>query len=156
MPNLLSDIRYGLRVARKHPTSTTVAVLTLALAIGANTAVFSVGELFLFRPVPFEGLDRLVMFQEINPRNRSDWNDVSAGDFADIRRMAGSFEQIAAYNWRQLNLTGVGDPERLRGFAVSPGFFEIVRVRPAIGRTFHSEEEQRGRDTVAILSHDVW
>jgi putative ABC transport system permease protein len=92
----------------------------------------------------------------LSPRNRSGWNDVSAADFVDLRRMSASFEQIAAYNWRDLNLTGLGEPERLRGFAVSPGFFELLRVQPALGRTFRADEEQLGRDAVAILSHDLW
>ncbi len=156
MASLLNDVRYGLRLLARSPATTATAVLSLALGIGANTAIFSVVAAVLLRPVPFERLDRLVHLFQINPRTGETRNSVSPGDYLDFRQRARVFDSLAAYAWWDVNVTDGGAPERVLGFLVSPAFFDVLGVSPALGRTFLSGEDQPGHDQVAVISHSLW
>ncbi|HEY9285584.1 MAG TPA: ABC transporter permease, partial [Pyrinomonadaceae bacterium] len=155
MRTLFQDARYGLRVLRRQPAFTAVAVVALALGVGANTAIFSVVNAVLLRPFPFREQERLVGVWERN--EHMDRVEVSPGNFADWRRHAGgTFEQLAALNFWSANLAGDGQPERLQGFQVSPALFPMLGVEPILGRTFTADEERPGSDSVVVLSHGLW
>jgi putative ABC transport system permease protein len=158
LDDLLQDLRYGLRMLRKHPGFTLVSALTLALGIGANTAMFSVVQAVLLRPLPYPDADRLVMvWENVNlPAYRNDQNTPSPGNFNDWRRQSTAFSGMAAISWRAWNLTGAGDPLRLQGEAVSANFFNLIGVEPALGRGFTEEEDQSDGPRVAILGYGLW
>jgi putative ABC transport system permease protein len=151
---LLQDARYGFRMLAKAPGFTAVAVLTLALGIGANTAIFSVVNGVMLNPLPFPEGDRLVsLFQKIpNFENGS----ISYLNFVDWRRMNTTFSGMAAYRGAGFNLTGEGEPERLRGEMVSHGFFEILGVQPLLGRTFTADEDRLGADPTVMITESLW
>jgi putative ABC transport system permease protein len=157
MTTLIQDIRYGLRMLARNPGFTAVAVLALALGIGANTAIFSVVNAVLLRPLPYPDSDRLVTF----------WNSNESGGFAgpiticepdypEWRDQNRVFDGIAGFRWETGNLTGAGEPARLIGSAVTSSFFPLLGVRPALGRAFSSEEEQSGHEGVVLISHSLW
>ncbi|HEV2424592.1 MAG TPA: ABC transporter permease [Terriglobia bacterium] len=158
MNDLGQDLRYGLRVMVKDRAFTAVAVLTLALGIGANTAIFSVLDAVLLRPLPYPEPQQLVKlwsrFQGIGLPN--DQNDLSAPEFHDLQQLSQSFSGIAAISAGTFNLGGKGSPERLAGAAVSPAFFRILGAQALLGRTFVDEEAQPGHDHEAILSYGLW
>src|ERR1700675_3273169 len=130
MVSILQDLRHGVRVLLKTPGFTFLALLTLALGIGANTAVFSVVNAVLLRPLPFENPQEIVSVFEQRPRENSFRGGISALDFVDWRRMSKSFSSIAMYAAGHYNLTtGNGDPERIPGARVTPGFLEALGVR---------------------------
>jgi putative ABC transport system permease protein len=156
MSNLLQDVRYGFRMLLKSPGFTALAVLALALGIGANTAVFSVASAFLRKPVSFPNLDRLVMVLSLPAQETLFWNPVSPADYLDWKNQSHSFEQMAAWETNDLNLTGNGEPEKLVGGLVSANFFDTLGVVPAIGRPFRPDEEQLGHEQEVILSHGLW
>jgi putative ABC transport system permease protein len=156
MGNFFQDIRYGLRMLRKSPGFTLIAILTLALGIGANTAIFSVADAFLLRPVSFPDTDRLVMVMDLAPGQTSDWKTVAPGNLHDWQEQASSFELLAAGQWNSFNLTGASDPQRVQGFEVSSNFLETLRVTPALGRGFLPGEDSPGRDREALLSYGLW
>ena len=156
MSNLLQDVRYGFRMLLKSPGFTALAVLALALGIGANTAVFSVASAFLRKPVSFPNLDRLVMVLSLPAQETLFWNPVSPADYLDWKRQSQSFEQMAAWETNDLNLTGNGEPEKLVGGLVSANFFDTLGVVPAMGRPFRPEEEELGHEQEVILSHAIW
>jgi putative ABC transport system permease protein len=160
---LMQDLRYGARMLRRSPGFTLAAVVTLALGIGAATAVFSIVHSVLWRPLPYADSARLVQLWETNPDR--DWVDAECApaNFADWRRRNRSFTDMAAYfgasrhAWiRKVALTGSGDPVRLNGLSVTANFFRVLGVQPAIGRGFLDREEWKGSDTVAVLSDGVW
>ncbi len=156
MSTMMQDVRYGARMLAKRPGFTAVALLTLALGIGANTAIFSVVNAVLLRPLPLKDPDRLVMVVETNLSKGWDQFSVSPLNFTDWRDQNQVFEQIAASrNWA-FNLTGDGEPERVRGARVSAGLFEMVGATPAQGRLFTAEEDQPGRGNVVLISHGLW
>ncbi len=150
------DVAFGLRMLRRQPGFTAVAVLALALGIGANTAIFSVVDAVLWRPLPFARGDEVVALGEARPREGRINGPVAPADYFDWRRDSQSFAAMAAYNETALNLTGSGEPERLRGLAVSPGFLAALGVGPAFGRDFAEEEETFGRHRVVLLTDALW
>src|SRR6266540_3370246 len=152
---LWQDIRYGARQLRKNPVFTAVAVLTLALGIGANTAVFSVINATLLRPFPYENPERLIILQERNADGGL--QDASYLNFADWRSQSASFESMAAQReGESFNFSGSGEPERLQGQIVSSNFFQTLGIRPYRGRNFVAEDDRPGAVTVTIMSYGFW
>ena len=156
MQTLLQDIRYALRLLRKSPGFTAAAVLTLALGIGANAAIFSVANAFLRKPIWFPEVDRLAMVINNLPGESTGRNSVSPADYLVWKGQSRSFEKLGAYEWTDANLTGNGDPLKLSSANVTSNFFEILQMPPQLGRAFLSEEEQPGHDQEVILSHGLW
>ena len=156
METLGQDVRYGFRMLRKNPTFTAVVILTLALGIGANTALFSVVNAVLLRPLPFSEPDRVVAVFESNPEKGFKRFSASPPNFMDWRDQNKVFSDIAAYVRSPVALTEHGEAARLRTVSASPSLFAVLGVSPFLGRPFVSEEGQRGHDHVAILSHTLW
>src|SRR5262249_17829348 len=157
MRMLFADLRYALRVMSRTPSFAVAVVSVLALGIGANTAVFSIVNAVLLRPLPFEKPERLLRIFTRTPAG--DPFDVSPGKFYDWQRDARSFEGMAIYpccSFREFALTGTGTARTVRAMAVSAGFFEIVRARPALGRVFRQEEDTPGGKYVVVLSDRFW
>ena len=152
----IQDLKHGARVLAHQPGVTIVAVLTLALGIGANSAIFSAVNAILLRPLPYEAPDRLVTLWEKRPAEGVMDNVVSPADFVDWTKMTTSFQGMAAMTWVPGDLTGAGDPVRLLVGAVSPSFFDVFGVKPMLGRTFREDEGTMGRHRVVILGHAVW
>ena len=150
----LQDVRFGLRMLRKNPGFTAVAVLTLALGIGANTAMFSVIEGVVLAPLRYLQPDRLVMVWENNPRFPRVW--VSYPNFRDWQRSARSFQQMAAFREQGVDLTGPGTPEHLDAKQISLGFFRTLGAELTLGREFSAEEDRHGGTPVVILSSRLW
>lgn len=148
--DLLQDLRYGLRTLRKSPSFTIVAIITLALGIGANTAIFSVVNAVLLRPLPCEDPDRLVVFWAAHPQVGREV--ASLPDFVDWREQSRSFERMAAFTDRAFNLTGVGEAERLNGQVITSDLFPALSTPLAFGRSFLPEEDRPGVSGVVILS----
>src|SRR5262245_21906192 len=153
---VFQDLRYGARMLLKHPGFTLIAILTLALGIGANTAIFSVVNAVMLRPLPYSEPERLVQVWVTNPgANR--WGDwVSYPDFLDWREHNTVFDEIGACRPWPFNLTGGDSPEALWGAYVSASLFTVLGVEPFLGRTFLAEEDQPGGDRVAVISHALW
>jgi putative ABC transport system permease protein len=159
MRTLLQDMRYGFRVLAKRPGFTAVAVLALALGIGANTAIFSVVNAVLLRPLPYKEPERLAVVwetvsqagQEMNKRN-----EVAMGNFRDWRAQNQVFEQLAALSYASVNMTGIAEPERIQGAVVTTNLFQVLGVEPAAGRSFLPEEEKVGGPRVVVLSQGLW
>jgi putative ABC transport system permease protein len=149
------DIRYGLRVLAKSPGFSAVVVLTLALGIGANTAIFSVVSAVLLQPLPFPKPERLVAVQHVNLRTGETGNAQSYPDFADLRAQCKSLEAVAAYDESSTTMTGMGDPLHLTMGIFSADMFKVLRVRPILGREFTAEEDKPGTH-VAMLSYHLW
>src|SRR5215203_4450433 len=154
MSTLLQDIRYAVRMLLRTRGFTTVAVLTLALGIGANTALFSIVYAVLLKPLPYEQADDLVMLWSKPGRGRG--GATSPADFLDYRKMNTTFEDLAAMNTMRAALTGRGEPVIVRGAQVSAGFFRIMRVQPERGRAFTMDEDRAGGPAVVVLSHAAW
>src|ERR1700730_6865399 len=157
MDTLFRDIRYGIRNLLKRPGFTGVALIALALGIGANTAIFSLVNAVLLRPLPFAEPDRLIWMWG-NIRNGGNRASVSPLDFLDYRKQNTTFEEFGAVFSvpLALNLTGNGEPERLTVAGVTGNYFQALGVKPALGRTFMLENESPGRDQVAVLSYGLW
>jgi putative ABC transport system permease protein len=154
MHYLWRDLRHGARLLIKNPSFTAIAVLTLALGIGANTAIFSVVNGVLLRPLPYPEQERLVMIWE-DPGNIPR-NNVNPRNYADWREQNQVFEQVAAFYLQSVNLTDEGEPERMIGARVAANFFSILRVNAAHGRTFLPAEDRLGSQPVAVISHSLW
>ena len=158
MENLIHDIRYGLRMLRKSPGFAAVAIITLALGIGANTAIFSIVNAVLLRPLPYYQPDQLMSVAQISvraERAEPDGSSVSYPDFFDWRSGNHSFESMASYYDNEFTLTGAGRPLHMEGEIVSSDFFSVLGVSPFLGRGFRREEEKPGA-RVAVLSHEIW
>ena len=149
------DIRYGLRALRSNPGFSIVAILTLALGIGANTAIFSVIDSVLLRPLPYGDPDKLVMLWENSP-SRNPHNTVSPPDFLDWGQRNAVFSGIAGLFDQRANLTGNGQPQEVVLQDVTANFFSILGVNPILGRGFTAENDQPGHDNVLILSYGFW
>src|SRR5436305_10616974 len=139
----------------KSPTFTAIAVLALALGIGANTAIFSVVNTILLKPLPYKNPDQLVVIWENATHVGFPKNTPSPANFLDWQKQGTNFQGMAAFAERTFNLTGVGEPERLDGRRVSANLFDLLGVRPIIGRTFVPEEDQPGTK-VALLNESLW
>ena len=155
MQTLWQDLRYGTRMFMNKPGFTVIAVITLALGIGANAAIFSVVNAVLLRPLPFKEPERLMMIRETKLPQFPEFS-VSPGNFLDWKRQNTVFERLVAFQNAPFNLIGAGDPEELRGLRVTEGFLAMLGVQPELGRDFLPEEDQSGRSGVVILSHGLW
>ncbi|MBK9316991.1 MAG: ABC transporter permease [Acidobacteria bacterium] len=156
MINFGHDIKFGIRMLRKSPGFTLVSVLTLALAIGATTAIFSIINTVLLKPLSFHDSERIMSLWELLPDGEQERFRVAPGNFYDWRERSGSFEKMAAFGSSGMTLTGAGDPEQLRGAVISTGYFDVLGAKPIIGRTFLTEEHTPGKDRVIVLSQAVW
>jgi len=157
MKTLWQDVRYGARMLLKHPGFTVVAVLALALGIGANMAIFSVVNAVILRPLPYKDPERLVTILGTAPKLDIDVFPASAPDFVDWRNQNHVFERLAAMEEASFNLTGAGgEAERVSSTSASAELFPLLGVNASLGRTFSSEEEAAGRNKVAVLSNGLW
>ena len=154
LAQLLTDVRFGLRMLRKNPGFTAVAVLTLALGIGANAAVFSVVYAVLLRPLPYKDPSSLIVVNETTPMVGT--VSVSYPNFLDWRNQSHTFSEMAAVRGVSFNLAGVTQPENISGDAVSPNFLTMMGVRPFLGRDFDVSEERAGTPPVILLSYSLW
>jgi hypothetical protein len=148
------DVKYGVRVLSKNPGFTAIAIVTLALGIGANTAVFTVVDGVLLNPLPFEEPGRLVaLYAKSKEFSQS---SISYPNFLDWQRGDRSFTALAAFRADELNLAGSGEPERLRTEMVSAAFFPILGVKPVAGRVFTEQEDRLGGTPVILISEGLW
>src|SRR5688500_1679167 len=148
---LWHDIRYGARMLLKNPGVTFIVIIALALGIGANTAIFSVVNSVLLRPLPYHESERLVFLNEKSPV--LDEMSISYPNFIDWRAHTQTFEKIGVYNRGSYNLTGTGEPERIITGQVSADLFAVLRVNALHGRIFTNEEDKPGGTPVVVLSH---
>src|SRR5215469_2518381 len=156
MKTLLENVRYSVRVLRKSPGFTTVSILTLALGIGACTALFSVIDTVLLRALPYRSPERLVTVTETLPGMGTDEIGVAAGEYQDYRSQNHSFSQAAAYESEGFNLTGISQPLRINAAKMSASAFPLLGVSPVLGRTFTEDEDRIGSNKVVVLSHGLW
>ena len=156
MGNLIDDIRYAVRRLLKNRGFTFVALVAVALGIGANSAMFSVINAVLLRPLPYHAPDRLVTIWEQSPQRGMDEIPVCLANFRDWAEQNTVFEQISAYTFGNLNLSGTGEPERLFAVKSSANLFSLVGATPLLGRPFLDEEDKEGANRVVILSHGLW
>ena len=154
MSSLLRDVRHSARSLRQSPGFTAIAVLTLAIGIGANTAIFSFVDAMLLRPLPYPDADRIVRVMEKPPRGER--NGISTLNFLDWQRDNTVFDFMSAQTGDTVTLTGGSEPVQLRGGLVSAGYFKVFGAEPALGRTFLPGEDQLGKHQVAVISHSVW
>jgi putative ABC transport system permease protein len=155
MGNFLQDIKYGVRTLRRNSGFTVVAILTLALGIGANTAIFSVVNAVLLRPLPFAQPERLVQLWETE--TAVPVAPLTAPDYADWRSQNQTFDDMALFSWPQsFNLSGAGEPERILGINTQANFFSLLGATPLRGRIFADGEDQAGRNHIVVLSYGLW
>ena len=156
METLLQDLRYGARMLRKKPSFTFVAVITLALGIGANTAIFSLVSAVLMRPLNYAEPEQLVMVWEEEAAINLKSETPAPANYADWKAQSQSFADMAALEQRIYNLTGDGEPEKVFAYGVSANFFPLLGAQPTLGRTFTTEEDKPGTNKVVVLSHGLW
>jgi putative ABC transport system permease protein len=155
--NLWNDLRYGFRTLRKAPGFSAATAITLALGIGATTAIFSVCDAMLWKPIPLPHLETLVAVEQADPNDPNDYSRTSPADLTDVRRDAASFSGLAWWNDGLANIVGSnGEAERVTQVLTSANFFDVVGVQPALGRAFHEREDEPGRERVAVLSDALW
>src|SRR5215831_743383 len=155
---VLRDMRFALRQMRRNPGLTAVAILSLGLGVGGNTAIFSIVKAMLLAPLPYPEGDRLVMVWEDVPRWDIPRNTPAPANFLDWRQQNHVFESMAAFMggiFGDMALTGVGEPEQIHGAQVSSNFFRVLRVRPALGSDFQDNDDQTGA-RIAIISDSLW
>jgi putative ABC transport system permease protein len=152
----MQDVRYAFRSLRKQPLFTLIAVLTLTLGIGANTAIFSLVYQILLRPLPYPGAERLVFAWNTYPLMGLAKASVSIPDYLDRRTQAPAFEEATLFQMRALSLSQGGEAEQIRALAVTPSFFMTLQRQPALGRAFSEEEAKPGADRQVILAHGLW
>jgi putative ABC transport system permease protein len=155
MGSFIQDLRFGARMLVKNPGGALIAVLTLALGIGANTAIFSVVNGVLLKPLPYDQPGQLVQLWE-DPGSGTRKNRIAPGAFLDWREHNTTFESLSVFGGATLNLAGAGEPERLNGVEMSAGGLETLRARPLLGRTFAPDEDQPGKDKVVVLTYRLW
>lgn len=156
MDDIFQDVRYAIRLCLRTPGFTAIAVLALALGIGANTAIFTIVNAVLLEPLPFRDPGRLVVMWETNARRPGRPNTIGPANFIRWRERATAFEQMAPFYDYRVNLTGSGEAEELIAMDVTPDFFPALGVSPLAGRAFASDEGTEGHDAVAVLSHGLW
>ena len=154
----LQDLRFAFRMLRKCPGFTAVAVLTLALGIGANAAIFSVVYAVLLKSLPYPQADRLVMvYEDVRlPNYQNDRNEVSPGNFSDWTKQNTVFENVAAYRNRSFNLAETGEPLRVEGELVTANFFTTLQIDPELGRGFVEQEDHPGASHVVLMADSLW
>jgi putative ABC transport system permease protein len=156
MKTLLQDARYGFRMLLKSPGLSAAAVISLALGIGANTAIFSAVNSILLKSLPYDEPDRIVLLWGDSPAEGNHRNQVSATDADDWRRQSTVFEEVTTYGDWSATFTGGGEPERVPGTQVGDGFFRVMRGTPLLGRVFLPEEQEDGKDNVLVLGYGLW
>ncbi|MGA9769121.1 MAG: ABC transporter permease [Blastocatellia bacterium] len=156
METLFQDLRYGVRMLAKNPGVTIVAVIALALGIGANTAIFSVVNAVMLKPLPYKNADGLVMVWEHNRTRDRRQNVVSPANFLDWKEQNNVFEDMAGFYDTRVNLTEMDDPEEIPGQRVTSNMFSLLGTYPMLGRAFEGEDGQEGHADLAILSHGLW
>jgi putative ABC transport system permease protein len=154
--DLIQDLRYTVRMLRKSPGFAALVVLTLALGIGGNTAIFSLVNDALLKPLPYGDPDRLVMVWETMAGQAHSENIVAAPNYLDWEKQNDVFERMAIFEFLGYNISGEGDPEIVGGLRASSGLFDLLGVQPMMGRTFTKDEEAPGKDHVAVLSYGLW
>ncbi|HXR99291.1 MAG TPA: ABC transporter permease [Pyrinomonadaceae bacterium] len=153
---MMNDLQYGLRMLWKHKSVSGIALLTLALGIGVNSAIFSIVNAVVLRPLPYPESERLMVVWGNLHKTGLEEIEISALEFQDFQQQCQAFEHIAAYAIQGLNLTGVDQPERVRGATVSANLFPTLRVQPQLGRNFTVDEDRAGNDAVVILGDSLW
>ena len=156
MSNWLEDVRYALRALTARPVYALASIAVLAIAIGANTTVFTVFNGLFLRPLPYPDGDRLVMVYDSYPKVNMPNAGTSIPDYLDRRAQAPSLESLAIFTERPRTLAGEGPPQRLRVALASASLFEVLRTGPALGRVFTADEETLGNERVAVLSYGLW
>jgi putative ABC transport system permease protein len=156
MDSFVSDIRYAIRNLVKRPGFTAIAILTLAVGIGANSTIFSTVNALLLKPLAFHQLDRVVAIWDKNPAHGYDHNEVTMANYLDWRDQNQSYEKLALYRWWSANVTGADSPERIQGMVVTGNFFDVIGVKPIMGRGFYDSETEPGKNTAAIITHSLW
>lgn len=158
MSPLLDDLRFGVRLLWRHPGFSILAVLTLALGIGANTAVFSIVRGVLLKPLPYRDPEQLLWVAGREARFGAEREGVAIPDLLDVRQQTRTLRQVAAYSifTSRLAVTGAGEPEQVDGITVTANFFDVLGVTPALGRGFQEGEDKRGGPRVAVISHELW
>jgi putative ABC transport system permease protein len=154
METLIKDIRYGFRSLLKRPGFTAVAVITLALGIGASTAIFSVVDGVLLRPLPYPNAEQIVQLREVSSKGAR--MPFAEPNFLDVRARNHTLDAVAQYGGDLTIVTGASEPVRARTFAVSEDFFNVLGVKPTVGRTFALEESKAGGAPVAVVSYGFW
>ncbi|MGA9770724.1 MAG: ABC transporter permease [Blastocatellia bacterium] len=156
MDTLFQDLRYAIRMLIKKPGFTVVAVLTLALGIGANTAIFTAVDRALLRPFPYKNPDALVHLSETSPRKDFGEHEASYPDYLDWRAQNNAFEELAGYSRGSVTFTGRGEPELIQATRVTSSFFPLLGVDASLGRTFLPGEDAVGAERLVVLSHGIW
>src|SRR5678815_4416538 len=156
MQSLWNDLAYGFRMLLKNPRFTAVSVLSLAIGIGANTAIFSVTNALLFRPLPYKDAERLVILWNRSPGLNVEQDWFSPGQYLDIRAENKVFDDVAVTIDGSFNLTGQSIPERVEGARVSSSLFSLLGAQAMLGRVFTPEEDGKGSAPAAILTYGFW
>src|SRR5689334_260135 len=156
MDTLFKDLRYGLRSLLKQPAFTLIAIATLALAIGANSAMFTVVNSVLLRPLQFPESDRLVAFQGLNPPRGIAQSNMSFPDIVDWQKQSQVFEKIGGFVFSGFVLTNGDETERVTGSWVTGDYFSMLRVQPLYGRVLQPGDVQPGKDDVAVIGYGLW
>src|ERR1044072_1078778 len=156
METLLQDIRYGIRGLLNRPGFTAIALITLALGIGANTAIFSVVNAVLLRPLPFQDPEQLVIVWEDATFAGFPRNTPAPANYVDEKTQTRPFSAMPASHETSFNLTGDGEPERVSAYSVTANFFPLLGVQPLLGRSFVTDEDRPGASKVAVLSYSLW
>ena len=154
--SFLRDLRYALRTLARNPGFACVSILALALGVGANSAIFTVVQSVLLRPLPFHKSEQLIVVRERNLKAGFPQFSLSPGNYLDYRDHNHTFSGFAAVTGQGLNLSGGAEPERLRGARVTTDFFDVLGVKPSLGRAFTAQEGQLGSHHVVILSDALW
>jgi len=154
LETVIQDVRFGLRTLRRSPGFTVVAVLTVALTIGATAAVFTVINSVLLRPLPYENPERLIVVATFMPRESSEVT--ASAQYVAFKTNSRVLEDAGAYSSEDYNVSGAGDPERLHGAVATSSFFTTLGIHPAMGRVFTAEEDKPGAEKIAVISHSFW